>query len=173
VTSPSPATAIAQRRKRFLDLSRLGAPEYILCVAGPALFAAMFLPWFLATGNGRIGGMAGAATAWRAYPWALKGYLIWLSFGSFILPWIVARGHKLTWREGEMTMVFAITGVVLIACAGVVAGRPGAPDSSIHLQVGYALGLLATVAITVGGYLRQATMTPPGADRISRIWNGR
>jgi hypothetical protein len=171
VTSSS-STDVTAPRGRYLDLSRLGLPEYILVIAGPLLFAAMFLPWFQASGNGRIAGQAGPASAWDAYPAVLSGYLVWLSFGSFILPWIMARGHKLGWREGEMTMVFAITGVVLILCAGIVLGRPGEPDGSVHLQIGYLIGLLATVAITTGGYLRQASLTPPGADRISRIWMG-
>jgi hypothetical protein len=86
------------RHKRYLDLSRLGAPECILCVAGPVLFAAMFLP---------------------------------------------------------------------------LAGRPGAPDSLIHLGAGYPLGLLATVAITYAGWRRQATLTPPNAHRVTRIWSER
>jgi hypothetical protein len=159
--------------KRYLDLSRLGVPEHILCVAGPTLFFTMFLPWFDAIGNGRIGGHAGAANAWTAYPAALNGYLVWLSVGSFILPWIVARGHALSWREGEMTMVFAVAGVVVILCAGILAGRPGAPDGLIHLGPGYLLGLLSTVAITYAGWRRQATLTPPYAHRINRIWSNR
>jgi hypothetical protein len=160
-------------RKRYLDLSRLGVPEYILCVAGPLLFVAMFLPWFDAIGNGRINGHAGAASAWSVFPAALNGYLVWLSFGSFILPWIIVRGHSLSWREGEMTMVFAITGVALIVCDGILAGRPGEPDSLVHLGVGYPLGLLATIAITYAGWRRQATLMPPNSHRISRIWGNR
>jgi hypothetical protein len=164
--------AIHPARNRYLELSRLGAPEYILCVAGPALLAAMFLPWFQTAGSGAVGGHTGAVSAWIAYPASLNGYLVWLGVGSFILPWIVARGHALSWREGEMTMVFAIAGVVLIVTDGVLV-RPGGPDSLIHLGAGYPLGLLATVAITYAGWRRQAALTPPNADRVSRIWNDR
>jgi hypothetical protein len=163
---------MTEPRKRYLDLTRLGAPEYILCIAGPALFAAMFLPWFTASGNGRIHGQPGGVSAWAAFPSAVNGYLVWLSVGSFILPWIIARGHALSWREGEMTMVFAITGVALVLSDGIVLGRPGTPDSLIHLGAGYPLGLLATVAITYAGWRRQASLTPPNAHRASRIWNG-
>jgi hypothetical protein len=164
--------AIHAPRRRYLELSRLGAPEYILCIAGPVLLAAMFLPWFQTAGSGGITGHSGAVSAWVAYPASINGYLVWLGIGSFILPWIVARGHALSWREGEMTMVFAITGVVLIVTDGVLT-RPGQPDSLIHLGIGYPLGLLAAVAITYAGWRRQATLTPANAHRVSRIWNDR
>jgi hypothetical protein len=86
--------AIHAPRRRYLELSRLGAPEYILCIAGPVLLAAMFLPWFQTAGSGGITGHSGAVSAWVAYPASINGYLVWLGIGSFILPWIVAAGTR-------------------------------------------------------------------------------
>ena len=57
----------------------------------------------------------------------------------FILAWIVARGHKLTWKPGEVTMIVGITAFVLILCNGIILGRPG--DSvEISLKIGYLVG---------------------------------
>ena len=46
------------------------------------------------------------------------GILDWLLVAAclapFILAWIVARGHKLTWRPGEVTMIVGMTAFVLI-----------------------------------------------------------
>ena len=41
-----------------------------------------------------------------------------------ILTWIVARGHKLGWRPGEVTMVAGMIGVTLVLCNGIILGKP-------------------------------------------------
>jgi hypothetical protein len=83
----------------------------------------------------------------------------------FILSWIIARGHRLTWKPGEVTMVVGITALVLILCNGIILGRPG--DSvDIGLGSGYFVALIASAGLLVAGYLRQAIYTegrrPPG-----------
>jgi hypothetical protein len=83
----------------------------------------------------------------------------------FILSWIIARGHRLTWKPGEVTMVVGITAFVLILCNGIILGKPG--DSvDIGFAIGYFVALLAALGMLVAGYLRQAFYTtarkPPG-----------
>ena len=83
----------------------------------------------------------------------------------FILSWIIARAHKLTWKPGEVTMIVGIAALGLILCNGIILGRPG--DSvDIGLGVGYFVGLAASIAMLVAGYLRQAVYgdvrKPPG-----------
>jgi hypothetical protein len=83
----------------------------------------------------------------------------------FILSWIVARGHKLTWKPGEVTMVVGITAFVLILCNGIILGRPE-PAIDVGLGIGYFVALIASAGMLVAGYLRQAFYTsarkPPG-----------
>ncbi len=83
----------------------------------------------------------------------------------FILTWIIARGHKLTWKPGEVTMIVGIVAFMLILCNGIILGRPG--DSvDIGLSFGYFVGLLASLGLLAAGYLRQAVYEtarkPPG-----------
>ena len=83
----------------------------------------------------------------------------------FILTWIIARGHALTWKPGEVTMIVGIVAFMLILCNGIILGRPG--DSvDIGLAIGYFVGLLASLGLLVAGYLRQAVYEtarkPPG-----------
>ena len=91
--------------------------------------------------------------------------LVAAATAPFILSWIIARGHKLTWKPGEVTMVVGITAFMLILCNGVILGRPG--DSvEISLEVGYPIGLLACAGMAASGFVRQARYTegrkPPG-----------
>ena len=69
----------------------------------------------------------------------------------FILTWIIARGHTLTWKPGEVTMIVGIVAFMLILCNGIILGRPG--DSvDIGLGIGYFVGA-ARVARPAGGRL--------------------
>ncbi len=78
----------------------------------------------------------------------------------FLLAWIVARGHPLTWKPGEVTMVVGIVAFVLILCNGIILGRPG--DSvDIGLGVGYFVALLAAAGMFVAGFLRQSLYGDP------------
>ena len=51
-------------------------------------------------------------------PGQVFGTLDWLLVAActapFILTWIIARGHALTWQPGEVTMIVGITAFVLI-----------------------------------------------------------
>ena len=89
---------------------------------------------------------------------SLDVLLVLACTAPFILAWIIARGHSLTWKPGEVTMVVGMTAFVLILCNGIILGRPG--DSvDIGLGVGYFVALIASAGLLVAGYLRQAVYT--------------
>jgi hypothetical protein len=160
----------AQERGGYLDLSRLTPAELIGMASALVLLASLFLPWFTtsANPNSRINsagiGSSDSATAWQTFTF-LDWTLLAACSAPFILSWIIARGHKLTWKPGEVTMIVGITALVLILCNGIILGKPE-PGIEIGLDIGYYVAILASLAMGVGGYLRQAIYTdarkPPG-----------
>jgi hypothetical protein len=144
----------------YLDTSRLSPGEYVGMGAGLLLFLSLWLPF------SRIAGASGgdSANAWQVFS-TLDILLVLAATAPFILSWIIARGHKLTWKPGEVTMIVGITAFVLILCNGIILGRPG--DSvGIGLGIGYFVALIAAAGMLVAGYLRQAVYgdarKPPG-----------
>jgi len=154
----------AEGRRGYLDLTRLSPGEYLGMGAGVVLFASLWLPWFTtssANPNSRLAGAAGGdgVDAWRVFT-TLDILLVGAATAPFILSWIIGRGHGLTWKPGEVTMVVGITAFVLILCNGIILGRPG--DSvDIGLGVGYFVALIASIGMLVAGYLRQAVYGDP------------
>ena len=107
------------------------------------------------------GGPSGGdgVNAWQVFG-TLDLLLVLACTAPFILSWILARGHRLTWKPGEVTMIVGITAFVLILCNGIILGRPG--DSvDIGLGIGYFVALIASAAMLVAGYLRQAVYGDP------------
>jgi hypothetical protein len=159
----------ARGRGRYLDFSRLSPGEYLGMAAAVVLFASLWLPWFTTSDQNPNSTIAGArdgdsANAWQVFG-SLDVLLVLACTAPFVLSWIIARGHSLTWKPGEVTMVVGITALVLILCNGIILGRPG--DSvDIGLGVGYFVALIASAGLLVAGYLRQAVYTearkPPG-----------
>jgi hypothetical protein len=153
----------------YLDTSRLSPGEFAGMAAGLVLFLSLWLPWFTTSEDNRFSRLAGASggdsvNAWQVFS-TLDILLVLAATAPFILSWIIARGHKLTWKPGEVTMIVGATAFVLILCNGIILGRPG--DSvDIGLGIGYLVGLVASVGLLVAGYLRQAFYTsarkPPG-----------
>jgi hypothetical protein len=153
----------------YLDTSRLTPGEFIGMAAGLVLLLSLWLPWFTTSEDNRFSQLAGArggdgVNAWQVFS-TLDILLVLAATAPFILSWIIARGHKLTWKPGEVTMIVGATAFVLILCNGIILGRPG--DSvDIGLGIGYFVGLIASVGLLVAGYLRQAFYTsarkPPG-----------
>jgi hypothetical protein len=162
--------ASAEGGSGYLDFSRVTPGELLGMGAALVLLASLWLPWFTTSSenpNSRLPG--GASNGDSASAWAVFGTLDWLLVAAcaapFILTWIIARGHALTWKPGEVTMIVGIVAFMLILCNGIILGRPG--DSvDIGLGVGYFVALLASVGLLVAGYLRQAVYTtarkPPG-----------
>jgi hypothetical protein len=153
----------------YLDTSRLSPGEYLGMAAGVVLFLSLWLPWFTTSAsnvNSKLGGASGGdgVNAWHVFG-KLDIVLVLAATAPFFLSWIVARGHKLTWKPGEVTMIVGITAFVLILCNGIILGRPG-DTVDIGLGIGYFVGLLASAGMLVAGYLRQAVYgdarKPPG-----------
>ena len=158
----------AQERGGYIDFSRVSPGELAGMASALVLLGSLWLPWFETNPDNpaaKINGATGEFTAWDTF-----GLLDWLLVAActapFILTWIVARGHALTWRPGEVTMIVGITAFVLILCNGIILGKPGGPDSEISISFGYFIGLLGCVGLLVAGYLRQALYSdvrkPPG-----------
>lgn len=161
-----------------MDFSRLQRGEYIGFVGVAVLLGSLFLPWFSTgenpnatindervPGGREQGGSGGEFTAFETYA-TLDWLLVAACAAPLILAWIVIRGHKLTWRPGEITMIVGMTAFVLIILNGVVLGKPGDPDSEISREIGYFVGILGAILICAGGVIRQAegarTRKPPG-----------
>jgi hypothetical protein len=159
----------AEGRSGYVEVARLSPGELLGMGAGLLLFASLFLPWFTTSEENPNSTIAGASGGESASAWEVFGIFDWVLLGACtapsILSWIIARGHKLTWKPGEVTMVVGITAFVLILCNGIILGRPG--DSvDIGLAIGYFVALIAAAGMLVAGYLRQAFYTsarkPPG-----------
>jgi hypothetical protein len=161
----------AEGRAGYLDVSRLSPGEFLGMGAALVLFASLWLPWFTTDNTNRNSQIESAGVGFgdSANAWQVFNTLDWLLLAActapFILSWIVARGHKLTWKPGEVTMVVGITAFVLILCNGIILGRPE-PAIDIGLGPGYFVALVASAGMLVAGYLRQAFYTtarkPPG-----------
>jgi hypothetical protein len=162
--------ASAEERSGYLDWSKVSPAELIGMGAALVLLGSLWLPWFTTSSDNPNSRLPGGATGGDgANAWEVFGMLDWWLVAAcaapFILTWIIARGHALTWKPGEVTMIVGIVAFILILCNGIILGRPG--DSvDIGLGIGYFVALLASLGLLVAGYLRQAVYTtarkPPG-----------
>jgi hypothetical protein len=158
------------------DLMRIGAGEFVGFAGSLVLFGSLFLPWFKTScsspghpagcnPNSTLHGQVGHFNAWETFA-KLDVLLMLACIAPFVLAWIVIRGHALTWRPGEVTMIVGMVPTVLILLNGVILGKPGTDPVGISLQIGWFLGLLGALGIVAGGLLRQAvggrTRKPPG-----------
>jgi hypothetical protein len=154
--------ARAEEKSGYLDFSRVSPGELLGMGAALVLLLSLWLPWFTTSSenpNSRLPG--GASDGGSTLDWLLVAACA----APFILTWIIARGHALTWKPGEVTMIVGSVTFVLILCNGIILGRPG--DSvDIGLGIGYFVGLLASLGLLAAGYLRQAVYStarkPPG-----------
>jgi hypothetical protein len=150
-----------------LDFSLWLRGEYYGFAGSAVLFFSLFLPWYGTSSNpnAAINGARGTFSAFQTFK-VLDILLVAACTAPFILAWIVARGHALTWRPGEVTMIVGMTAFVLIFLNGIILGKPGGPDSEIELKIGWFIGLLGSAGICAAGVLRQAEQArdrkPPG-----------
>ena len=154
----------------YLDFSRVSPGELLGMGAALVLLGSLWLPWFTTSSDNPNSRLPGGATGGdSASAWEVFGMLDWLLVSAcaapFILTWIIARGHALTWKPGEVTMIVGIVTFMLILCNGIILGRPG--DSvDIGLGIGWFVGLLAAFTMLAAGYLRQSfygdAKKPPG-----------
>jgi hypothetical protein len=165
------ASRIRGRHGGYLDFTRLTIGEYLGMGSALLLLLSLWLPWF-STDEGNENsviesagtGPGETASAWDTFS-TLDFLLLAACTAPFILTWIVARGHELTWRPGEVTMIVGMTAFVLILCNGIILGRPE-PGIGVSLSWGYFIGLIATTGMMAAGFLRQALHSeakkPPG-----------
>jgi hypothetical protein len=161
------------------DIRRVKRSELIGFLGSAILFASLFMNWFSTScdksgmpagcnPNSQLHGDRGSFSAFGTY-----GVLDWLLVAAclapFILAYIIARGHELTWRPGEITMIVGITAFALILVNGIILGRPGGDDPhnvDISIEIGYWVGLAGSACIAFGGFVRQAESIrgrkPPG-----------
>jgi hypothetical protein len=160
------------------DIRRVQRSEIIGFIGAAILLFSLFLNWFSTScdksgnpegcnPNSALHGDRGSFSAFATY-----GILDWLLVAAcaapFILAYIIARGHDLTWRPGEVTMIVGITAFSLILVNGIILGRPGGDDPQnvdISIQIGYWIGLLGAACIAFGGFVRQSRgirSKPPG-----------
>ena len=145
----------AERQGGYLDLGAADARRVHGHGRGAwCSFLSLFLPWFTTSSSNpnssRRGSIAGgdSASAWQVFS-TLDLLLVAACSAPFILAWILARGHKLTWKPGEVTMIVGMIAFVLILCNGIILGRPG--DSvDIGLGIGYFVALLASAGLLRG-----------------------
>lgn len=165
-----------ERDEPPIDLSRIGIGEFLGFIGAGVLFLSLFLPWFGTScsspghprgcnPNSTLHGHVGNFTAWQTFA-KLDVLLALACIAPFVLAWIVVRGHALTWRPGEVTMIVGMVAALLILLNGVILGKPGTDPVGISLQIGWYLGLLGALGILAGGLLRQAVgaraRKPPG-----------
>lgn len=161
------------------DIRRVRRSEIIGFIGAAILLFSLFLDWFSTScdksgmpkgcnANSELHGMKGSFNAFQTY-----GILDWLLVAAciapFVLAYIIARGHDLTWRPGEVTMIVGIVAFALILVNGVILGRPGGDDPhnvEISIEIGYLIGLIGSACIAFGGFVRQAagikSRKPPG-----------
>ena len=159
-----------EERSGYLDFSKVSPGELMGMGAALLLLASLWLPWFTTSSdnpNSKLpGGVTGgdSANAWQVFS-TLDWWLVSACAAPFILTWIIARGHPLTWKPGEVTMIVGIVAFMLILCNGIILGKPD-PGIEVGLGIGYFVGLLASLGLLAAGYLRQALYTtarkPPG-----------
>jgi FtsH-binding integral membrane protein len=168
----------AEEKGRFFTFSAISPGELGGMASALVLLGSLWLPWYgtsesnphsVLHGAGGPGHLGETVTAWQTFR-ILDILLVAACLAPFILSWILARGHALTWKPGELTMIVGMTAFILVLCNGVVLGKPKNPGESgsveISLQIGYLVAVLATIGLVVSGYLRQAVYTdvkkPPG-----------
>jgi hypothetical protein len=128
-----------------MDVNRLRLGEMVAAAGAAVLFLVMFLDWY------GVEGTSVAANAWQVFSW-VDLYLF--------LTVVVALGLAVL-TMGQRTVALPLSVSVLVTAMGAVAtllilyrivNQPG-PNELISVQIGAYLGLLAALAITVGGYL--------------------
>ncbi len=148
-------------------MKRLTVNELVAMFGGLLLGACLFADWYeavspLATLAGATG--IGTRSGWETHS-ILRWPLLVMAIAPFILAYIVARDHQLTWARGELTAVLAIAAFGLLLYVGVI-DRPGEPSGQIGLAIGWFVAFLATLAMAAGGAIRSSEFErkrkPPG-----------
>jgi glucan phosphoethanolaminetransferase (alkaline phosphatase superfamily) len=131
---------------------------------GLLLIIGVFLTWYHADALAKVNGTNGDLSGWDVHT-IMRWLLILGGLAPFILAWIIARDHALSWPRGEMTAVVSVAAFGLIAYNAFVS-KPGDPSSLVHLRYGIFVALLGTVLMFFGSALRSSSVErarkPPG-----------
>jgi len=148
-------------------MERLTVNELVAMLGGLMLAGGLFAPWYesvsrLATIAGATG--FGTYSGWDAHHIMRFGLLV-IAVAPFILAYIIARDHQLTWARGELTAVLAIVAFGLLLYVGVI-DRPGDPAGQIELEWGWYVALLGGTLMLAGAAMRsqesERRRKPPG-----------
>lgn len=148
-------------------MERLTVNELVAMLGGLLLGAGLFVKWYeavspLATIAGHTG--TGTYSGFEAHG-VLRWLLLIMAIAPFILAYIVARDHQLTWARGELTAVLSIFALGLLLYVGVI-DRPGEPAGQIELEWGWYVALAGAVLMLAGSALRtgetERRRKPPG-----------
>jgi hypothetical protein len=148
-------------------MGRLTRNELIAMLGGVLLVGGVFAPWYDAVSRlafvGDYSGL-GEHSAWQVHG-VLRWLLVVMAIAPFVLAYIVARGHQLSWARGELTAVLAITAFGLVLYVGVI-DRPGEPPGEIELAWGWWVALAGTAVMLLGAARRTGETPrrrkPPG-----------
>jgi hypothetical protein len=152
-----------------MDLSRLDRNRTLLGAVASILLilSLLFLPWYSLESNPQrepgpdfnpeafiCGEGDFECTGFETFP-ILRWLLILAALAPAILGYILARGHRLSYPPGEMTMIAGMGAFVLILYNGII-DRPGATiaETGVSLDFGYFVALLAAAGIGAVGFLR-------------------
>lgn len=134
---------------------------------GLLLGACLFASWYSAVSPlARLAGETGrgSASGWETHL-VLRWTFVAMAIAPFVLGYIVARDHQLTWARGELTAVLSIFAFGLLLYVGVI-DRPGEPSGQIELAWGWYVALLGTVLMLAGAVRRTGETArrhkPPG-----------
>jgi hypothetical protein len=148
-------------------MQRLTRNEVVAMVGGLLLGVCLFADWYTAVSPlATLGGVTGVGsqTGWQTHH-VLRWVLLVMAIAPFILAYIVARDHKLTWARGELTAVLSIFAFGVLLYVGVI-DRPGEPAGQIELAWGWYVALLGSLLMLAGSAMRtgetERRRKPPG-----------
>jgi hypothetical protein len=148
-------------------MERLTVNELVAMLGGLMLGAGLLAPWYAAVSPlAELAGHAGRGvfSGWQTHA-ILRWPLLLMALAPFVLAYIIARDHQLTWARGELTAVLAIAAVGLLLYVGVI-DRPGEPSGQIELRWGWYVALAGSALMLAGAALRtgetERRRKPPG-----------
>jgi hypothetical protein len=148
-------------------MERLTVNELVAMAGGLLLGAGLFADWYSAVSPlAELAGSTGIAThsGWETHL-VLRWPLLVMALAPFVLAYVVARDHQLTWARGELTAVLSIFAFGALLYVGVI-DRPGTPAGQIELEWGWYVALLGTILMLAGSALRTGETArrrkPPG-----------
>ncbi len=148
-------------------MERLTVNELGAMFGGLLLGACLFADWYAAVSPlAVLAGTKGVAghSGWETHL-VLRWPLLVIAIAPFVLAYIIARDHQLTWARGELTAVLSIFAVGALLYVGVI-DRPGTPAGQIELEWGWYGALLGSSLMLAGSALRtgetERRRKPPG-----------